>query len=242
MVELSFSSLTLLDILLIILVDSLAVVSLTVSCILARRGNERWVSRKFSHVMISSLIGFTLPFYSSLTGPGITIAIFVVGVFGCSLLGPDVKRVVLSAGTREGGSLLQTFLVSVLTLIAFAIVFLLFINVPSVFVSSILAVSWGDAAGEAVGRPLGRHKFHVWRGKTKSAEGSLAVIAMTFIGVMFAFFLFPVAVPIERLLFTALVVSVAVSVVEIVCISGTDNAAIPIVSSFLLWGLLLPFV
>jgi dolichol kinase len=166
----------------------------------------------------------------------------VVGIFGCSLIGPDVKTVALSAGTREGGSMLQTFLVSVLTLIAFAIVFLLFINVPAIFVSSILAVSWGDGAGEVVGRPLGRHKFHVWRGKTKSLEGSLAVMIMTFIAVILAFFLFPEAVSIDRLLITAFVVSLAVSIVEIICVSGTDNAAIPLVSSFLLWFLLLPFI
>jgi dolichol kinase len=242
MVELSFSSLTLLDILLIILVDSLAVVSLAVSCALAKRGEEKWVPRKFSHIAISSVIGLALPFYSSLTGPAITLVIFLVGIFGCSLVGPDVKRIALSAGTRKDGSQLQTFIVSVLTLIAFAVVFLIFINVPAIFVSSILAVSWGDGAGEAVGRPLGRHKYHVWAGNTKSLEGSLAVIAMTFIGVMFAFFLFPVAIPVDRLLFTALVVSLAVSGVEIVSVSGTDNAAIPIVSSSLLWALLLRFV
>jgi dolichol kinase len=242
MVELTFSTLTQLDILLIILVDSLAILSLIVSCAIARHGNKRWVSRKFSHIAISSLIGLTLPFYSSLTGPAITIGIFVVGIFGISLFGPDVKHVALSAGTREGGSLFQTFLVSVLTLVAFAVVSLVFISIPAIFVSAILAVSWGDGAGEAVGRPLGRHKFHVWKGKTKSLEGSLAVLIMTFVGVMFAFSLFPVAVPIEGLLFTDLVVSLAVCAVEIVAMSGTDNAVIPIVSSFLLWALLVRFI
>jgi dolichol kinase len=230
------------DILLIILVDSLAVVSLGMSCILAMRANQKWISRKFSHVAISSLIGLSLPFYSSLTGPFVTIVIFVVGVFGISLLGPDVKRVVLSAGTREGGSLLQTFVVSVLTLVAFAIVFLLFIGVPAIFVSSILAVSWGDGAGEVVGKPLGKHKVHVWHGKTKSIEGSLAVMFMTFIAVMFAFFLFPVAVPMDALLPVSLMVSLTVSLIELVCVSGTDNATIPIISSILLWTLLLRFI
>jgi dolichol kinase len=235
MVELLFSPLTSMDITLIILVDALAFVSISVSCILASRGHEKWIPRKFTHVAISSLIALALPVYSSLTGPLLTIGIFLVGLFGSSLFGLNVSDLALSAGTRDDGSKVQTFLAAFLALVAFAAVFLSFMSIPFIFVSSILAVSWGDGAGEVVGRPYGRHKFHVWRGKTKSVEGSLAVMIMTFVGISVAFLLFPYYITLEKLLLAAVLVSVAVSVVEVLCISWIDNVVIPLWSSFLMW-------
>jgi dolichol kinase len=237
MAELLFSSLTSLDISLIIVVDALAFASIAVSCVLASRGHEKWIPRKFTHVAISSIIAMALPIYSSLTGPTLTIVIFLVGLFGSSLFGVHVSDLALSAGTRDEGSKVQTFLAASLALIAFCAVFLFFMSVPFIFVSSILAVSWGDGAGEVVGRPLGKHKFHVWRGKTKSVEGSLAVMVMTFAGVIVAFLLFPFSINLEKLLLAAVVVSVAVSGAEVLCVSWTDNVVIPLLSSFLMWFL-----
>jgi dolichol kinase len=237
MVELLFSPLTSLDIVLIIMVDALAFASIAVSCVLASRGHEKWIPRKFTHVAISSIIALALPFYSSFTGPALTIAVFVVGLFGSSLFGFHASDIALSAGTRDEGSKMQTFLAASLAVIAFAAVFLFFMSVPFIFVSSILAVSWGDGAGEVVGRPFGRHKFHVWRGKTKSVEGSLAVMVMTFAGVIVAFLLFPFAIALEKLLLAAVVVSLAVSAAEVLCVSWTDNVVIPLLSSFLMWFL-----
>jgi dolichol kinase len=237
MVELLFSSLTSLDLILIIVVDALAFVSIAVSCVLASRGYEKWIPRKFTHVTISSMIAVALPIYSSLTGPTLTIVFFLVGLFGSSVFGVHVSDLALSAGTRDEGNKVQTFLAASLALIAFCAVFLFFMSVPFIFVSSILAVSWGDGAGEVVGRPLGKHKFHVWRGKTKSVEGSLAVMVMTFAGVIVAFLLFPFSITLEKLLLAAVVVSVAVSVAEVLCVSWIDNVVIPLLSSFLMWFL-----
>jgi dolichol kinase len=237
MVELLFSSLTSLDLILIIVVDALAFVSIAVSCVLASRGYEKWIPRKFTHVTISSIIAVALPIYSSLTGPTLTIVFFLVGLFGSSVFGVHVSDLALSAGTRDEGNKVQTFLAASLALIAFCAVFLFFMSVPFIFVSSILAVSWGDGAGEVVGRPLGKHKFHVWRGKTKSVEGSLAVMVMTFAGVIVAFLLFPFSITLEKLLLAAVVVSVAVSVAEVLCVSWIDNVVIPLLSSFLMWFL-----
>jgi dolichol kinase len=235
MVELVFSPLTPMDITLIVVVDALAFASISVSCVLASRGHKKWISRKFTHVAISSLIALALPIYSSLTGPLLAVVIFLVGLFGSSLFGLDVSNLALSAGTRDDGSKVQTFLAAFLALVAFAAVFLSFMSVPFIFVSSILAVSWGDGAGEVVGRPFGRHKFHVWRGRTKSVEGSLAVMIMTFVGISVAFLLFPYSITLEKLLLAAAVVSVAVSAVEVLCVSWIDNVVIPLLSSFLMW-------
>jgi dolichol kinase len=237
MVELLFSPLTPMDIDLIILVDVLAFASISVSCVLASQGHKKWISRKFTHVAISSIIALALPVYSSLTGPLLTIGIFLIGLFGSSLLGLNVSDLALSAGTRDDGSKVQTFLAAFLALIAFAAVFLSFMSIPFIFVSSILAVSWGDGAGEVVGRPFGRHKFHVWRGKTKSIEGSLGVMIMTFVGISVAFVLFPFSITLEKLIMAAVVVSLAVSVAEVLCVSWTDNVVIPLLSSFLMWFL-----
>jgi dolichol kinase len=237
MVQLAFSSLTSLDIALIVLVDALVFASILVSCLLASRGHKKWMSRKFTHVAISSTIAMALPIYDNLTGPILTIVIFLVGFFGSSLFGVHASDLALSAGTRDEGSKTQTFLAASLALIAFAAVFFFFVSVPFIFVSSILAVSWGDGAGEVVGRPLGKHKFHIWRGKTKSVEGSLAVMVMTFVGVIVAFLLFPFSIELGKLLLAAVVVSLAVSAAEVLCVSWMDNVVIPLLSSFLMWFL-----
>jgi dolichol kinase len=242
MVSLIFSDLTTLDILLIILVDSVVFASLAVSVLLARRGYKKWIPRKLTHVVISSLIALTLPFYGNLTGPAITILVFAVGILGSSVFGVHLTDITLSAGTREGGNQIQTLLAACLALVAYAVVFLLFIGIPAIFVAAILAVSWGDGAGEVVGRPLGKHKFHIWEGRNKSVEGSLAVMLMTFVGTMFAFVLHPLAVPLLILLSIALIVSLAVAAIEVVCVSWVDNFAIPLVTASVLWFLILPFL
>jgi phytol kinase len=238
MVQLLFSAPTTMDIALIALVDALALASISVSCILASRGYSRWISRKFTHVTISSLVALALPVYDSLTGPTLTIVIFLVVLLGSSLFGFRATDLALSAGTRDDGSRVQTFLAAFLALVAFALVFLMFMGIPFIFVSSILAVSWGDGAGEIFGRPFGRHKFKVWGGKKKSVEGSLAVMIMTFLGVGIAFILFPFPVSLGILLVAAAIVSVAVSAAELLCVSWTDNVVIPLLSAFLLWLLI----
>jgi dolichol kinase len=235
MVELLFSPLTPMDITLIVLVDAVAFGSIAVSCVLASRGYEKWIPRKFTHVAISSLIALSLPLYSSLTGPFLTIVIFLIGLLGSSFSGVPVGEIALSAGTRDDGNKLQTFLAAFLALVAFAAVFLSFMSIPFIFVSSILAVSWGDGAGEVIGRPFGKHKFHVWRGRTKSVEGSLAVLVMTLAGIIVAFFLFPFSITLENLIIAGLIVSLSVSLAEVLCISWADNVVIPLLSAFLMW-------
>ena len=242
MVNLFFSDLSMLDIYLTIIVDIVGFASLAVSCTLASRGYKRWIPRKFTHIAMSSLIALALPVYSNLTGPALTIAIFVIGIMGASVFGINLASISLSAGTREEGSRVQTLLAAALALFAYGLVFLLFANYPMIFVASILAVSWGDGAGEVVGRPFGKHRFHVWRGKNKSVEGSLAVVLMTFIAVFFAYLIFPLSIPLFYLLIIGILVSITVAAIEVVCISWVDNVAIPLVSAFLLWWLVAPFL
>jgi phytol kinase len=226
------------DMALIALVDALALASISVSCVLANRGYRKWIPRKFTHVTISSLVALALPIYDSLTGPTLTIVIFLIVLFGSSLFGFRATDLALSAGTRDDGSKLQTFLAAFLALVAFAFVFLTFMSIPFIFVSSILAVSWGDGAGEIFGRPFGKHKFTVWGGKKKSVEGSVAVMIMTFMGVVVAYLLFPFAVSFSTLLVAGAIVSVAVSAAELLCVSWTDNVVIPLLSAFLMWLLI----
>jgi phytol kinase len=238
MVNMIFSAPTTMDMALIALVDAIALASISVSCVLAGRGYQKWIPRKFSHVAISSIVALALPIYDNLTGPTITIIIFLVVLFGSSLFGFHASDLALSAGTRDDSNKVQTFLAAFLALVAFAIVFLSFMSIPFIFVSSILAVSWGDGAGEIFGRPFGKHKFKVWGGKKKSVEGSLAVMIMTFLGVCVAFLLFPYPVTLDTLLIAGAIVSVAVSAAEVLCISWTDNVVIPLLSAFLIWFLI----
>jgi dolichol kinase len=65
---------------------------------------------------------------------------------------------------------------------------------------------------------------------------------LTFIAVVFAYLLFPLPVPLFNVLITGILVAVVVSAVELVCVSWVDNVAIPLVSAFLIWWLVAPFL
>ena len=98
----------------------------------------------------------------------------------------------------------------------------------------ILPLTFGDALGEIIGTPFGRHKFKVFGlGETneKSVEGCVAVFAGSFVPCMVAVGLADVRPQTWAL---PLLVSIATTVVETISFRSTDNFTIPLANSLIL--------
>jgi phytol kinase len=89
--------------------------------------------------------------------------------------------------------------------------------------AALLALALGDGTGGAVGRRFGKHRFKVPWGKEKSLEGSLAVAALTAVGVLVAAAWFQAPVT----LWSVVATSVAVSVMEALSPRASDNVIVP---------------
>jgi phytol kinase len=94
---------------------------------------------------------------------------------------------------------------------------------PFAAAAGLLALSFGDGIGGAVGRRFGRHRFRVWGGKQKSLEGSVAVAIAATVGIGIAAWRFDVALGIPA----ALGLGMAAAVAEALSPRGTDNLFVP---------------
>ena len=106
---------------------------------------------------------------------------------------------------------------------------------PDIFVSAILAVSWGDGAGEMIGRPFGAHTYSI-SGNERSLEGSGAVAIFSLVAFCVSTVLFSTIELIHvfpYLVITALIVAI----VEAVSPLWSDNFLIPICTALMLFFL-----
>ncbi len=90
--------------------------------------------------------------------------------------------------------------------------------------AALLALSFGDGIGGAVGRATGRHHYRAPGGKKKSFEGSAVVALAATIGVLVAALVFGVTLPLHA----ALGLGVIAAVIEALSPRGTDNLLIPV--------------
>ncbi|OLS21447.1 MAG: hypothetical protein ThorAB25_26940, partial [Candidatus Thorarchaeota archaeon AB_25] len=124
-------------------------------------------------------------------------------------------------------------------LASFATVFLVFFSRPEIFVSSILAVSWGDAAGEVFGRPYGgkavKRKY-----RDKSFEGSIAVLIFTTLSVITSLAIFSPDTIILAVLPQILIIALCSTTAEFLSIGWTDNFFIPMITAVTMWWFLFP--
>jgi phytol kinase len=121
-------------------------------------------------------------------------------------------------------------------MVAYGIIFIFLPSRPDIFVSAILAVSWGDGAGEMLGRPFGRHNYSV-AGNERSLEGSIAVLVFSFIAFYTSVVLFSTINPIQVLPILFLI-SIVVMFVEAISPMWSDNFLIPIFTAGLLYFLI----
>jgi phytol kinase len=192
-------------------------------------------SRKFLHVMIGNL-PFLIPFFSynkfPLNFPFFVAAPFILLTFLVSPYSPvkriSVKMQDLTAVTEGGHQLGLVFYA-----VSYTVLALFFSEKPYVIAAGILPMAYGDAAASLVGEKFGRHSFRIFA--KKSVEGSIAMLAVSFVSVAVSFLFFSVFYPLP--LFSSVLIALGVAVVatvaEALTPKGGDNLTVPFFSVLL---------
>jgi dolichol kinase len=108
-----------------------------------------------------------------------------------------------------------------------------------------MAMTWGDALAAIVGKRWGRHHYQIGRGR-RSFEGSAAMFAASFVATLLTLLLTPgsalspqsVPIGFNAALIASLVAALAATIAEGVSPHGTDNLSVPLLSSFVVAGVL----
>jgi dolichol kinase len=239
MVDLVFGDLAFLDIVMAIATGLIASVVLTIAYYMAAKGMPHWKPRKLVHIVMGTVIAMTVVAYTNLSGPAFAVGIFLTILMYAWAHKSELIWELLIAGSREDETRLNTFASGFMGLASFATVFLVFFSRPEIFVSSILAVSWGDAAGEVFGRPYGgkavKRKY-----RDKSFEGSIAVLVFTTMSVITSLAIFSPDTIILAVLPQILIIALCSTTAEFLSIGWTDNFFIPMITAVSMWWFLFP--
>jgi dolichol kinase len=241
MVEFVFGELVANDILISIVTVFAASITLGLAYKLTMNGIENWKGRKLVHISLSTIIALTLFFYQNLTGPVFTIGLFLTVLFYAWAHNSKLIAVLLIAGSREGESNVNTFASAFMGLMGFTIVFFLFLSHPEIISASILTVSWGDAAGEVIGRMYGG--ILVERPiRDKSIEGFFGVFVFSAVAIMFSIMAHAPSISILNIWAFIFFTSIVIALIEIISKGWQDNFLIPLITAALMWIFLYPGV
>ena len=239
MVDLVIGDLTPVDIGMAIATGFIASVVLSTAYYMAGSGMPKWKPRKLVHIAMGTVVGMTLVGYSNLSGPTFAAGIFVFILFYAWAHKSELIWELLVAGSREGESRTNTFMSGFMAMASFVTVFLLFYSRPEIFVAAILAVAWGDAAGEALGRPFGG-KLIKRKYRDKSFEGSLGVMIFTSLAVLTSLIVYSPDTCSLCVIPMILLVAICVTLAEFLSIGWTDNFFIPMVTAIAMWVFIFP--
>ncbi len=237
MVELVFGEPTTLDVILAAFTGIVGGLALAIAYKMSERGVPKWKPRKFVHISMGTIIALTVMYYSNLSGPALAAGIFLTGLLYAWAHKSELISDLLLAGSRETDKRIGTFAAGFMGMVSFATVFLLFYQRPEIIVASILAVSWGDAAGEVIGRPYGGRTIKK-RFRGKSAEGTFGVILFMFLSVSVSLVLFSIDTSPLSVLPEILVIALIAAILELISVAWTDNLLLPLGTSILMWQLL----
>jgi dolichol kinase len=239
MVDLSFGDLAIVDVGMALATGLIASVILTTAYYMAASGMPNWKPRKLVHVSMGTTIGMTLVVYSNLSGPAFAAGIFLTVLMYSWAHKSELIGELLIAGSREGETRLNTFASGFMGLVSFGTVFLIFFSRPEIFVAAILAVSWGDAAGEVIGRPYGG-RFVKSKYRDKSFEGGIGVLVFTILSVITSLAIYSPDTVILAILPQVLIIAMCATIAEILSIGWTDNFFIPMITAVTMWWFLFP--
>ena len=239
MVALTVGTLSTFDLLLVIITVVVVYVILIIAKEINERGHASWISRKLIHISISSIVGITLVLYENLSGPLVTIVLFLIPLLiGRLFFGRPVWNLIrLASRQQETKKHWYTLAAGILAMVSYGLVFLAFPQEPAIFVSAILAVSWGDGSGELIGRPFGSRGYQ-FLGNERTVLGSVAVFLFTTIATSFSFYIFS-SRAVLVLIPMFLVVGLVVMLIEAVSISWLDNFLIPLSAAGVIYLFLL---
>ncbi|TFG31272.1 hypothetical protein EU527_12835 [Candidatus Thorarchaeota archaeon] len=239
MVDLVIGELTPIDVGMAITTGVIVSFVLTTAYYMSISGTPKWKPRKLVHICMGSVVGLTLVGYSNLSGPAFALGIFLFILFYAWAHKSELVWDLLLAGSREGESRSTTFLAGFMGMVSFGVVFLVFYSRPEIFVAAILAVAWGDGAGEVIGRPYGgkifSQKYH-----NKSVEGTVAVFIFTALAIVVSLFAYSKDTCIICLVPQILLISLFVTAAEVLSIGWTDNFLIPMFTAISMWMILFP--
>ena len=122
--------------------------------------------------------------------------------------------------------------------ISFAVVIYYFWSQPVLMVAAMMPLTWGDAMAAIIGGRHGHHRYNI-RGRTRSVEGSVAMLLWSWITTSLALFIMPYLVdkpPINWLmtLIYGGAVAIVCTFVEALSPWGIDNLTIPAASILVL--------
>jgi phytol kinase len=122
--------------------------------------------------------------------------------------------------------------------ISFAALAYFFWNQPVMLVAGMMPMTWGDAMAAVIGQRYGHYQFTIG-GRTRSLEGSVAMLFWSWIATSLALFVMPFFVggqPIDWLLALIYGAAVAVvcTVVEALSPWGIDNLTVPLAAAVIL--------
>ncbi len=114
---------------------------------------------------------------------------------------------------------------------SFSILIPLFWSQPALLVASLMPLTWGDAFAAIVGKRWGAHTYRAF-GQTRSIEGSLAMLALSFIATTVALLVF--GQPAPSSVVWGLATAVVATIVEAFSPWGIDNLTVPLCSAVVL--------
>jgi dolichol kinase len=197
-----------------------------------RKGYPAWASRKVIHTGIGTIIAFALVIFNNLSGPLLTLGLFFFPLLIGQIKNRSINRLI-SLAKRENGNRIATLSAGLSAIIVFTAIFVILPERSDIFVSAILAVAWGDGAGEVVGRTLGKRSYTIF-GNEKSLEGSIAVGMFSILALIISVVWFTAFHLISTIPFL-LVIALVVVIVEAVSPKWSDNLFIPASVSILLF-------
>ena len=239
MVDLVFGDLAPTDVVMAIATGFIVSAVLTAAYFLSGTGMPKWRPRKLVHVSMGTVVGLTLVGYSNLSGPSFAAGIFLFILFYSWGHKSELIGELLVAGSRDGETSQNTFMAGFMAMISFGSVFLVFFSRPEIFVAAILAVAWGDAAGEVFGRPYGG-RFIKRKYRDKSFEGSLGVFMFTALAIITSLIVYSSDTCVLCFLPHILIVAICATFAEVISIGWTDNFFIPMITALAMWLLIFP--
>ncbi len=198
------------------------------------KGKEPWFIRKYLHTVGLTLIAIYAMLFSSIEEIIITVSVVILIIIILSIIPLKFAQTMIEFSTRKGEKQIESLINSSLTTIVALILMIVLYDYKWIFTSSLLTVAFGDALGEFIGKPYGRHKYRIIA--PKSIEGSIAVFAGALIGIMIPYLFYGFvwsSVPV------IIIAALVAMIIEALSISFLDNILMPSVTAFILYNYLL---